>query len=537
MWRVGGDVILAMPHIKHARFSDLIFEMDLAEIQAYIGNLLAALRHIHKLGIIHRDIKPSNFLYDRHQRKYALVDFGLAQLEADVKPGGLKEDGRGAKRKMSEGGEADTKRIKTEEGVVGRGLLVDGGRGVLVDAENKLNRSPRARILRDSGKSLRRSPRKSLVAVKSGFESAVKSGLESPDKTEIPAPSQVSSMQSPNVTPRKQLRLSTTPKKGSPTMLHQRPAPPPRASPRKLVGLTPMGQNRGGLIQQSPRKTGGPTPPVRQSPRKHSSLSRVSGFSQIRITSNSIMGPGGSGATPSPSLSRTPSFTILEPASYNASSQATDNVPGFTPLLRASITSAYSSVAAPVSKSASKTSQASQAVCSCGVRAKVCSGCLSLPQMHAPRAGTPGFRPPEVLLKHPNQGTAIDLWAVGVILISILSRSYPFFRAPDDMTALAELTVLFGSKAVGGLAARLGRNLLLSVESEPVNLAEVCKQLSTRERRANEGSPEKPGLQHHVNDQGVHLLAHLLAIDQRKRISAEEALKHEYFKNTKIIGD
>ena len=36
------------------RFSDLIFVMDLAEIQNYIGNLLAALRHIHKLGIIHR---------------------------------------------------------------------------------------------------------------------------------------------------------------------------------------------------------------------------------------------------------------------------------------------------------------------------------------------------------------------------------------------------------------------------------------------------------------------------------------------------
>ena len=95
--------------------------------------------------------------------------------------------------------------------------------------------------------------------------------------------------------------------------------------------------------------------------------------------------------------------------------------------------------------------------------------------MHAPRAGTPGFRPPEVLLKYPNQTTSVDMWAVGVILISILSRSYPFFRAPDDMTALAELCVVFGSSVVKEAARRYGRNLLVSVQSEPVNLKRMCR--------------------------------------------------------------
>ena len=105
----------------------------------------------------------------------------------------------------------------------------------------------------------------------------------------------------------------------------------------------------------------------------------------------------------------------------------------------------------------------------------VCNTCLSLPHMHAPRAGTPGFRPPEVLLKHPNQTISVDMWAVGVILISLLSRSYPFFRAPDDMTALAELCVLFGSCTVKEAARRYGRSLLVSVESEPVNLKQMCR--------------------------------------------------------------
>ena len=44
-----------------------------------MSNLLKALVHIHRLGIIHRDIKPANFLYNRTKGEFALVDFGLAQ--------------------------------------------------------------------------------------------------------------------------------------------------------------------------------------------------------------------------------------------------------------------------------------------------------------------------------------------------------------------------------------------------------------------------------------------------------------------------
>ena len=59
-----------------------------------------------------------------------------------------------------------------------------------------------------------------------------------------------------------------------------------------------------------------------------------------------------------------------------------------------------------------------------------------------------------MLLKFASQTVAVDLWAVGVILLSFLSRSYPFFRAPDDLTALAEITTLFGSKAINKAAQR-----------------------------------------------------------------------------------
>lgn len=78
---------------------------------------------------------------------------------------------------------------------------------------------------------------------------------------------------------------------------------------------------------------------------------------------------------------------------------------------------------------------------------------------HAPRAGTPGFRPPEVLLKSTKQNTSVDIWAVGIIFISILSGCYPFFKASDDLSALAEMITLFGTNKFENLARSLGRFL------------------------------------------------------------------------------
>ena len=75
----------------------------------------------------------------------------------------------------------------------------------------------------------------------------------------------------------------------------------------------------------------------------------------------------------------------------------------------------------------------------------------------APRAGTPGFRAPEVLLKYPHQTTAVDIWSAGVILLCILSGRYPFFRAHDDMSALAQIVSLMGSRATVEAAKTYGK--------------------------------------------------------------------------------
>lgn len=76
---------------------------------------------------------------------------------------------------------------------------------------------------------------------------------------------------------------------------------------------------------------------------------------------------------------------------------------------------------------------------------------------NAPRAGTPGFRAPEVLLKCPHQTTAVDVWSAGVIFLCLLSGRYPFFRATDDLSALAQVVALMGTAECTRVARELGK--------------------------------------------------------------------------------
>ena len=83
-------------------------------------------------------------------------------------------------------------------------------------------------------------------------------------------------------------------------------------------------------------------------------------------------------------------------------------------------------------------------------RAKLGEGRIGLnqddkrPQIKTNRAGTRGFRAPEVLLKCPDQTVAIDIWSVGVILLSILTHKFPVFNSNDDTEALMEIAAVFG---------------------------------------------------------------------------------------------
>ena len=73
----------------------------------------------------------------------------------------------------------------------------------------------------------------------------------------------------------------------------------------------------------------------------------------------------------------------------------------------------------------------------------------------ASRAGTRGFRAPEVLLRVVQQTTSVDIWSAGVILLCLLSRRYPFFNSNTDTEALLEIATIYGKKNMERVATVL----------------------------------------------------------------------------------
>lgn len=58
---------------------------------------------------------------------------------------------------------------------------------------------------------------------------------------------------------------------------------------------------------------------------------------------------------------------------------------------------------------------------------------------------------------------AVDIWAVGVIFLSLLSGHYPIFKASDDIEALSQIIVIFGSEEVQAAAKSYGKTFVASV--------------------------------------------------------------------------
>lgn len=77
----------------------------------------------------------------------------------------------------------------------------------------------------------------------------------------------------------------------------------------------------------------------------------------------------------------------------------------------------------------------------------------------ANRAGTRGFRAPEVLMKCSFQTQKIDIWSVGVILLSFISRRFPIFQSMDDIDAFLEICCICGIKRMQEVAKFHGLGL------------------------------------------------------------------------------
>ncbi|KAJ8270163.1 hypothetical protein GJAV_G00111040 [Gymnothorax javanicus] len=349
-FRKDDHVVIVMPYLEHQAFVDILGYMSFEEVRRYMFHLLKALAHIHRFGIIHRDIKPSNFLYNRLQKKYALVDFGLAQGTPDTQIQLLK-----VVKKKSQQESCSSGKFSTSVGT----------------------KAPHDRA-----------PSKDLA----------------PHSSAKP------------------------PAKRAPSLARTKPL-------KESVALCPTQRSVFGERNLNSFHPHQPAVVKLVKPTKVEDVAaRKMALAKRRLP------PAGA------------------PVSSNHRPKAQGLDRGLT--------------------------------CSCYMTDRVCNVCLSRKQQVAPRAGTPGFRAPEVLTKCPSQGTAIDMWSAGVILLSLLSGRYPFFKASDDLIALTQIMTVRGSKETIQAAKKFGKAVLCSRDLPAQDLRTLCETLRGLHK---EGAvPDKP---------------------------------------------
>ncbi|XP_036207259.1 cell division cycle 7-related protein kinase isoform X4 [Myotis myotis] len=420
-FRKNDHVVIAMPYLEHESFLDILNSLSFQEVREYMFNLFKALKRIHQFGIVHRDVKPSNFLYNRRLKKYALVDFGLAQGTHDTKIELLKFVQSEAQQES---------RSENKVHVITGNKISLGGSA----APRELDQQPTTKT------SVKRPYTHAQVQIKQGKDGK----------------------------------------------------------------------------------------PVKQSKAVDVFYRKLA--TKKKAVSAKVMNSG-----------------VMKKTTSSC----------------------------PVSLT-----------CDCYATDKVCSICLSRRQQVAPRAGTPGFRAPEVLTKCPNQTTAIDMWSAGVIFISLLSGRYPFYKASDDLTALAQIMTIRGSRETIQAAKTFGKSILCSKEVPAQDLRKLCEKLRGSEANIpkltsdiqgpashdpafSEKTDRKaahliqtPQAQHSGNllckgnrggcwgcldahttdlegwdsvpDEAYDLLDRLLDLNPASRITAEEALLHPFFKDLSL---
>lgn len=167
------------------------------------------------------------------------------------------------------------------------------------------------------------------------------------------------------------------------------------------------------------------------------------------------------------------------------------------------------------------------------------------------RAGTRGFRAPEVLLKHQRQSRAIDIWSAGIILLSIMTRRYPFFESNDDHDALVEIAQVVGSKTIEEQARLLGRHWIFRlpehVPKEHIGFERLVAGLnpemaspgflpSEEEQGEGEQQTDDMSIGEQKEERGYprelyDLLYGMLAVDYRHRLTVEQALEHPFLQS------
>ncbi|XP_004308491.1 PREDICTED: probable serine/threonine-protein kinase cdc7 isoform X1 [Fragaria vesca subsp. vesca] len=139
-----------------------------------------------------------------------------------------------------------------------------------------------------------------------------------------------------------------------------------------------------------------------------------------------------------------------------------------------------------------------------------------------PCAGTKGFRAPEVLFRSLHQGPKVDVWSAGVTLLYLMIGRTPFTGDPEQN--IKDIAKLKGSEDLWEVAKLHDRE-----SSFPVELFDVKSLPSMKLQNWCKAHTRRSEFFNVIPRSLFDLVDKCLTVNPRLRISADEALSHEFF--------
>ncbi|XP_044488356.1 cell division control protein 2 homolog isoform X2 [Mangifera indica] len=132
--------------------------------------------------------------------------------------------------------------------------------------------------------------------------------------------------------------------------------------------------------------------------------------------------------------------------------------------------------------------------------------------IHVGMAVTPSFKAPEILLGFKNYSFPADVWSIGCIFAEMVLLK-PLFGSADEFHETVKIFRLMGlpnEETMPGVTAEY-EFLHCFTKSKPKDLSPVFRS--------------------HLEPAGFDLLMRMLRLNPSERITVDQALRHEYFKN------
>ncbi|SCV13154.1 related to Casein kinase II subunit alpha' [Nakaseomyces glabratus] len=134
------------------------------------------------------------------------------------------------------------------------------------------------------------------------------------------------------------------------------------------------------------------------------------------------------------------------------------------------------------------------------------------------QSGLPLPQGPELLVNLNQYDYSLDLWSVGCMLAAIIFKKEPFFKGSSNADQLVKIADVLGTKELMAYLAKYGLKL-------PSEYDHIMRDFTRKpwEHFVTSSTPlAVPVL--------VDLVDHLLRYDHQERLTAREAMDHEFFK-------